>query len=469
MSSFSYDDYVSPFTWRYGSNQMRELWSEIHKRKLLRRVWYALARAQCEHGLVTSEQLDDLYNHIDDVNIERSLIIEKTIKHDLMAELNTYAEQCEVGGSVLHLGATSMDILDNADVLRIKSSLELIINGMVRLRDVLADKIDDWASITCIGFTHLQPAEPTTVGYRLAQYGQDILVDYDELVRVLESLRGKGFKGAVGTSASYLSLLDGDNEKVMDLERRAMDFLGINSFTVSTQTYPRKQDWFILNALSGLGATLYRFAFDIRILQSPLSGELSENFSKHQVGSSAMPFKSNPINSEKIDSLSRYLAALPRVAWDNASHSLLERTLDDSANRRILFPQAFLIVDELLNTIVELVEDLHISTEEIDSNMNMYKEHASIEPLLMALCKAGADRQEMHELLRTYIVGVNSNNFDESLEEIDLIDKLASDETLLHYVSSETIRQQLVSIENYVGLAPDSASIVAKKLRNYSS
>lgn len=469
MSSFSYDDYVSPFTWRYGSNQMRELWSEIHKRKLLRRVWYALARAQCEHGLVTSEQLDDLYNHIDDVNIERSLIIEKTIKHDLMAELNTYAEQCEVGGSVLHLGATSMDILDNADVLRIKSSLELIINGMVRLRDVLADKIDDWASITCIGFTHLQPAEPTTVGYRLAQYGQDILVDYDELVRVLESLRGKGFKGAVGTSASYLSLLDGDNEKVMDLERRAMDFLGINSFTVSTQTYPRKQDWFILNALSGLGATLYRFAFDIRILQSPLSGELSENFSKHQVGSSAMPFKSNPINSEKIDSLSRYLAALPRVAWDNASHSLLERTLDDSANRRILFPQAFLIVDELLNTIVELVEDLHISTEEIDSNMNMYKEHASIEPLLMALCKAGADRQEMHELLRTYIVDVNSNNFDESLEDIDLIDKLASDETLLHYVSSETIRQQLVSIENYVGLAPDSASIVAKKLRNYSS
>ncbi|HAJ05809.1 MAG TPA: adenylosuccinate lyase [Chloroflexi bacterium] len=469
MSSFSYDDYVSPFTWRYGSNQMRELWSEIHKRKLLRRVWYALARAQCEHGLVTSEQLDDLYNHIDDVNIERSLIIEKTIKHDLMAELNTYAEQCEVGGSVLHLGATSMDILDNADVLRIKSSLELIINGMVRLRDVLADKIDDWASITCIGFTHLQPAEPTTVGYRLAQYGQDLLVDYDELVRVLESLCGKGFKGAVGTSASYLSLLDGDNEKVMDLERRAMDFLGINSFTVSTQTYPRKQDWFILNALSGLGATLYRFAFDIRILQSPLSGELSENFSKHQVGSSAMPFKSNPINSEKIDSLSRYLAALPRVAWDNASHSLLERTLDDSANRRILFPQAFLIVDELLNTIVELVEDLHISTEEIDSNMNMYKEHASIEPLLMALCKAGADRQEMHELLRTYIVDVNSNNFDESLEDIDLIDKLASDETLLHYVSSETIRQQLVSIENYVGLAPDSASIVAKKLRNYSS
>ncbi len=469
MSSFSYEDYVSPFTWRYGSNQMRELWSEIHKRKLLRRVWYALARAQCEHGLVTSEQLDDLYNHIDDVNIERSLIIEKTIKHDLMAELNTYAEQCEVGGSVLHLGATSMDILDNADVLRIKSSLELIINGMVRLRDVLADKIDDWASITCIGFTHLQPAEPTTVGYRLAQYGQDLLVDYDELVRVLESLCGKGFKGAVGTSASYLSLLDGDNEKVMDLERRAMDFLGINSFTVSTQTYPRKQDWFILNALSGLGATLYRFAFDIRILQSPLSGELSENFSKHQVGSSAMPFKSNPINSEKIDSLSRYLAALPRVAWDNASHSLLERTLDDSANRRILFPQAFLIVDELLNTIVELVEDLHISTEEIDSNMNMYKEHASIEPLLMALCKAGADRQEMHELLRTYIVDVNSNNFDESLEDIDLIDKLASDETLLHYVSSETIRQQLVSIENYVGLAPDSASIVAKKLRNYSS
>ncbi|SVD58149.1 uncharacterized protein METZ01_LOCUS411003, partial [marine metagenome] len=273
----------------------------------------------------------------------------------------TYAEQCPVGGAVLHLGATSMDVLDNADVLRIKESLEHIQYKMNKLRDSLAELIEVWAATAAIGFTHLQPAEPTTIGYRLAQFGQDLLIDYAEILRVCNGIRGKGFKGAVGTAASYVELLDGDVLAAEDLERRAMQILNIDCFAVSTQTYPRKQDWLVLNSLAGLGATVYRFAFDVRLLQSPLIGEWSEDFGKNQVGSSAMPFKTNPINAEKIDSLGRYLAGLPRVAWDNAAHTLLERTLDDSANRRLLLPQAFLIADELLDTTIKLVAGLEIN------------------------------------------------------------------------------------------------------------
>ena len=228
MSTFSHDTFVSPLTWRYGSAEMRQLWSEIHKRQLLRKVWFALAKAQHEFGLVTAEQLNDLYENIGHVDIDRATEIEKDIKHDLMAELRTYAEQCQVGGSVLHLGATSMDVLDNADVLRIKESLELIQSKMNKLRDSLADLIEIWAATTAMGFTHLQPAEPTTIGYRLAQYGQDLLIDYAEILRVCESIRGKGFKGAVGSSASYVELLDGNVLSAEDLERRAMQILKID-------------------------------------------------------------------------------------------------------------------------------------------------------------------------------------------------------------------------------------------------
>ena len=465
MSTFSHDTFVSPLTWRYGSAEMRQLWSEIHKRQLLRKVWFALAKAQHEFGLVTAEQLNDLYENIDHVDIDRATEIEKDIKHDLMAELRTYAEQCQVGGSVLHLGATSMDVLDNADVLRIKESLELIQSKMNKLRDSLADLIEIWAATTAMGFTHLQPAEPTTIGYRLAQYGQDLLIDYAEILRVCESIRGKGFKGAVGSSASYVELLDGNVLSAEDLERRAMQILKINYFPVSTQTYPRKQDWFVLNSLAGLGATLYRFAFDVRILQSPLIGEWSEAFGKDQVGSSAMPFKTNPINAEKINSLGRYLAGLPRVAWDNAAHSLLERTLDDSANRRLLLPQAFLIADELLDTTIKLVAGLEINQSATSHNLDVFKNLAAIEPLLMALCKSGANRQDMHEILRDHVL--RSKDLGDTKTPNKLIEDLSSNQDLLQYLSAEEIRKKLQSVDKYVGFAPEHARSMALDLRNY--
>ena len=441
---------------------MRLLWSEVHKRRLLRRIWVALAHAQHEAGLVTAAQLDDLRAHADEVDIERATAIEDEIKHDIMAELRTFAEQCQCGGAVLHMGATSMDILDNADVLRIRASFELLSADMRGICGQLADLIDRWADTPAMGFTHLQPAEPTTVGYRLAQHGQDFLSDCSEISRVTAGLLGKGLKGAVGTSASFVALLAGTDTSAVDMEARVMQLLGLEAFPAATQTYPRKQDWFALNALAGLGGTLYRFAFDLRLLQSPLIGEWSEPFGEKQVGSSAMPFKRNPISAEKINSLARYLAGLPRVAWDNAGHSLLERTLDDSANRRLLLPQAFLIADELLRTATRLLGGLQVDETATAANMQTFGVFAAIEPLMMALCKAGADRQQIHTRIRDHAmqawetVRAGNPNF--------LSQALCSDEQLLRFLPADEIAAHLHSGE-HVGLAPQRARTIAQALR----
>jgi adenylosuccinate lyase len=284
---------------------------------------------------------------------------------------------------------------NNADALRVRESLDLLLSSLKQMLRSLAAQIEKYADLPTMAFTHLQPAEPTTVGYRLAQTAQDLLIDYAELTRVRKAIKGKGFKGAVGTAASYIELVE-SSAAYDDLETHIMAALDLEAFAVSTQTYPRKQDWLVLNALAGLGMTLHKFAFDLRVLQSPPIGEWSEPFGAKQVGSSAMPFKRNPVNAEKIDSLARYQAQLPRVAWDDAAHSLLERTLDDSANRRIILPEAFLCADELLITAQRLTAGLVINEAAIARNVAIYGPFAATERLLMAAVKAGADRQEMH-------------------------------------------------------------------------
>ena len=291
---YDHTTFLSPFTWRYGSPAMRTVWSQIHQRRLWRRVWLALAEAQSGFGLVSAEQVADVRAHVDEIDMATAEAIEADIHHDLMAELRTFAEQCPVGGGILHLGATSADIQDNAEALRLREALDLILSGLRETLATLAAQIETWADVVCMGYTHIQPAEPTTVGYRLAQYGQDLLVDWAELRRVRDQVRGKGMKGAVGTSASYAELLDGSGGSPADLEARVMTLLGLDAFPVATQTYPRKQDWLVVNALAGLAASLHKMMFDLRVLQSPLFGEWSEPFRSKQVGSSAMPFKRNP-------------------------------------------------------------------------------------------------------------------------------------------------------------------------------
>ena len=402
MDSFSHETYLSPLTWRYGSDEMRRIWSEAEKRRQLRRFWVALAEAQQEAGLVTAEQAAELRAHQDDIDIARATEIEREIRHDLMAEIRTFAEQCPVGGAIIHLGATSMDVLDNVDALRLRQALDLLLVRLQRTLSILAARIEAEAATPAMAFTHIQPAEPTTIGYRLAQYGQDLLADYVELSRARSMVRGKGLKGAVGTSASYTQLLEGNDWSARQLEERVMAKLGLDAFEAATQTYPRKQDWLVLNALAGVCGSLHKFAFDLRILQSPPFGEWSEPFGAKQVGSSAMPFKRNPIVAENIDSLTRLVAALPRIAWDNAALSLLERTLDDSANRRFMLPEAFLVTDEVLVRAERLMEGMQFWSQPIARNLRDYGVFSATERVLMVAVQAGGDRQEVHEVIREH-------------------------------------------------------------------
>jgi adenylosuccinate lyase len=454
-----YETYLSPFSWRYASPEMRRLWSEQTKRLLWRRIWVALASAQSEFGLVTREQVIELEAHAVQVNLERALQIEAEIHHDLMAEVRTFAEQCPQAGGIIHLGATSMDIEDNADALRLRQASDLVLARLAELLRGFAAQIQATAALPIMAFTHLQPAEPSTLGYRLAFYAQDLLADYRAIQAQRDLICGKGFKGAVGTAASYIELLGAQNYQ--RLEIRLSELLNLPFYPVATQTYPRRQEYHLLSSLAGLGGTLYKFAFDLRLLQSPTIGEWSEPFSEHQVGSSAMPFKRNPINAEKIDSLARALAAMPQVAWGNAAHSLLERTLDDSANRRTLLPEAFLIVDELLRTANRLINGLRIHTDTIRRNFDIYAPFAGTERLLMALVKAGADRQVMHEHLREHAMRAWGEV--QKGRPNPLIPALAADPVFQAFLPADQI-QSLLQVETYTGIAAPRALQMAEDI-----
>ncbi len=460
--TFGHDTFISPFTWRYGSAAMRHLWSEETKRRLLRRVWVALARAQHRVGLVSAAQLADLEAHADQIDIARAQEIEATIQHDLMAEIKVYAEQCPLGGPIIHLGATSMDILDNVEALRLRQALDLLLTGLQGCLRTLAAQIERYADLPVMAFTHLQPAEPTTLGYRLAQTGQDLLMDWQEMQRARQSIRGKGLRGAVGTAASYTHLLASTDSTAAELSAQVMAELGLAEFDVTTQTYPRKQDWLILNALAGLAGSFYKFAFDLRLLQSPPLGEWAEPFARGQVGSSAMPFKRNPINAEKINSLARMLAALPRVAWDNAAHSLLERTLDDSANRRVVLAEAFLAADEIIHTAQRLLQGLIINETAAVHTLAQYGLFAASERLLMEAVKAGGDRQALHEMLREH--SLESWAAVQRGEANPLGARLLAD-TRLQALLPPDMMQSLLDPADYLGDAPARARALAVKIR----
>lgn len=460
--SFGHDTYISSYTWRYGSEAMRRVWSLNEQRRIWRRIWIALAEAQREAGLVRAEQVDDLRAHAEDIDIARALEIEAEIHHDLMAEVRTFAEQCPVGGGIIHLGATSMDIEDNADALRLREALDLILTAVRGLLATLADKIEAEADHVCMAFTHLQPAEPTTIGYRFANYAQDLLADTRDLTRIRADLRGKGLKGAVGTAASYAELLQGTMMTPADLEARVMGALGLGSYTIAHQTYPRRQDWAVVNGLAGVAMAGYRLAFDIRLLQSPPFGEWAEPFGAKQVGSSAMPFKRNPINAENIDSLARYVATLPRVAWDNAAHHLLERTLDDSGNRRTVLPEAFLATDEILKRLTRIVTHLRIDTRAVEHNLKTYGTFAATERVLMEAARQGGDRQELHEVIREHsLVAWDALK---AGKENPLAETLSSDARITRYMAPDKVRE-LLDASGHVGDAPERARRMASEIR----
>ena len=460
---YNHNSYVSPLSWRYGSSEMKEIFSEVHKRKLLRRVWIALARAQEKAGIVTREQVEELEAHKDDIDIEKATEIENVIHHDLMAEIKTYASQCPKAGGVIHLGATSMDALDNADAVRFLEALELTEKRLDDLLDAISEKAEEYKNVPTMAFTHIQPAEITTIGYRLSQTIQDLLDDREQLVFVKKSIRGKGMKGAVGTAASYKELLSESGISSIEMENMVMDELGIKAYDAATQIYSRKQDLRIIEALSSIACTLHKFSLDFRILQSPPIGEFSKPFGKMQVGSSAMPFKRNPINSEKIDSLSRIVENAYQSAWNNAATTVLERSLDDSANRRIFIPESFIALDEILITETKVVRGMSIHSTATSRLMSSYGVFASTERVLMELGKKGADRQKMHEVIR-----------EESLKawvsvqegkENPLKKALMENEEILSYLSKEEIEKYL-DASGYTGDAEKRTEMVLERAKN---
>jgi adenylosuccinate lyase len=453
MKNFDFSTFLSPLTWRYGSLEMRKVFSEKHKYELWRKIWVALAEAQSDAGLVSKEELADLKKNEKNIDIEKIFALEKDTKHDVVAAIKEFASQAKTGGGKVHLGATSMDIVDNADMVRIQEALNLIEKKLLKVLKLFSIKIDQYADFPCLGYTHLQPAEPTTVGYRLAFYAQDLLLAYESIQFTKKTIKGKGLKGAVGTSASYEP----------GLESKVMKKLGIEAALVTGQVYPRLYDYLVLNSLTMVTSALSKFAGDLRILQSPLYGEWSEPFGDKQVGSSAMPFKKNPINSENICSLARLVATLPQVAAQNASLSYLERTLDDSANKRLIIPEGFILTDQILMTAEKIITNLVVNKEKIAFNLNQYASFAASEGIILAAVKGGANRQAIHEALRnismTAWAEIQKGNAN------PMVNLLMKDKLIGRYLNPAQL-EKLLSVKTHIGDAPERARLLVKKIKS---
>ncbi len=455
-----YRTYASPFSWRYGRAELRTLFSEEERRKLWRAVWVALAQAQAREGLVSPAELADLQAHAHEIDIEAALAIEREIHHDLMAEIRVFASQAKIGGGKLHLGATSMDIEDTVETYRLRLALSEVGANLDALLQSFAGKVRQYADLVCMGFTHLQPAEPTTLGYRLAVYAQDLFIDDTNLRFVFEQLTTKGLRGAVGTAASYEHLLDHRGTSAA-LETFVLERFGLQARDVSTQTYPRKLDYLLLSGLAGLGASLSKFAADMRILSSPEFGEVAEPFGFAQVGSSAMPFKRNPILSERIDSLARLLPAYADVAWQNAATNYLERTLDDSANRRTILPEALLCAHEIVSLARRVIDGLRVDERRIAQNLRTYGPFAGTEAVMMEAARAGGDRQELHQRIRD--AAMQAWDALARGEDNPLAQTLAGDTALTALVDPAEIRR-LLDPGKHVGTAPQRARVLADRI-----
>jgi adenylosuccinate lyase len=440
---------------------MRSLFSERERRRLWRAVWVALAESQERSGLITRAELDDIRAHADDIDVEAALAFEHEIGHDLMAEIRVFASQAKLGGGKLHLGATSMDIEDTVETFRMRRALAMLGVSIHALLRAFAVKIMRYADLTCMAHTHLQPAEPTTVGYRLAVYAQDLLIDEVQLRAAYSQLTAKGIRGATGTSASYTQLLRGTGRTAREQEEEVLAAFDLQARDVSTQTYPRKLDYLVLSALAGAGASLSKFAADVRILSSSGFGEIFEPFGAKQVGSSAMPFKRNPVLSERIGSLARLLPGFAGVAWQNAATNYLERTLDDSANRRTLLPEAFLCVDEMLTLARKVVEGLRVDERRIAQNVRQYGPFAGSEAVLMEVVKSGGDRQKIHEAIRDMAMSAYETIADGG--ENPLAALLSQDERLTALLDPASITS-LLDPSTYVGDAPERARALAARI-----
>jgi len=418
--------YISPFSTRYASDEMQFVFSEDNKFRTWRRLWIALARAEQKQGLpITDEQIAELEAHRDDINYEDAQRRERETRHDVMSHVYAYGLQCPKAAGILHLGATSCYVGDNTDVVIMKQGLDIVRKKLLTVMSLLSDFADKYKNLPCLAYTHLQPAQLTTVGKRATLWLNELYMDYEELEHRLSTLALLGSKGTTGTQASFVELLGGDSRKIQQIEQDIAAEMGISRVVpVSGQTYSRKMDYMVVSTLSGIAQSASKFSYDMRLLQS--FKEMEEPFAASQIGSSAMPYKRNPMRSERISALSRYVMVDTLNAAITTATQWFERTLDDSANRRIAVSEAFLGVDAILNVMMNVCDGLVVYEKVIRARVMNELPFMATENIMMDTVKKGGDRQELHEKLRVHSQAAGRVVKEEGGQN-DLIDRIAAD------------------------------------------
>lgn len=444
------DTYESPLSSRYADKEMKYIFSPDKKFRTWRKLWIALAEAEHELGLdITQEQIDELKANAQDINYEVAEEREKLVRHDVMSHVYAYGVQCPKAKGIIHLGATSCYVGDNTDVIIMTEALKIVEKKLVSTIRLLSDFAEKYKELPTLAFTHFQPAQPTTVGKRATLWIQDLLMDLEDVRYVLGSMKLLGCKGTTGTQASFLELFDGDHEKCKKLDRLIAEKMGYSDcFAVSGQTYSRKLDSRVLNVLAGIAQSASKFSNDIRLLQH--LKEVEEPFEKNQIGSSAMAYKRNPMRSERMASLARYVMADVLNPYITAATQWFERTLDDSANKRLSIPEAFLAVDAILNLYMNVSNGLVVYDKVITAHLKRELPFMATENIMMDAVKRGGDRQELHEKIREHSMAA-SQVIKRDGGENDLLERIAGDPAF--GVTLEELEALLLP-EKYVGRAP---------------
>lgn len=455
------DVYVSPLVERFATAPMKALWSAQKKFSTWRRCWIALAEAEQELGLdISDAQIQAMRDHIEDIDFDKAAAYEKQTRHDVMAHIHAFGDVAPGARPIIHLGATSCYVGDNTDLILMREGLELLLDKTAATLRRLQIFAEQYKELATLGYTHYQPAQLVTVGKRACLWAQDLLLDGLELEHVLGRMRCRGVKGATGTQASFMALFDGDADKVRALDKRVAEKLGFDSsLIICGQTYTRKMDTQILNVLAGIGESAHKFGSDMRLLQN--LKEVEEPFESSQVGSSAMPYKRNPMRCERICALSRFLMVSPLHSSMTTAVQWFERTLDDSAIRRLSVPEAFLAADAILNLYLNVMENPRVYPKVIEKHLRAELPFMASENILMACVQRGGDRQELHEVIRAHAQEAGRRVKEEGADN-DLLDRLAADPAIV--LSREEI-EAVLDVRQFVGRAPQQVEdFISKEL-----
>lgn len=446
--------YQNPLTGRYASREMSFNWSPQKKHATWRRLWLALAQSEKDLGLnISDEQIRQMAAHLDDIDFDAVSAKEKELRHDVMSHIHVFGTQCPDAMPIIHLGATSCFVTDNTELIQLRDGMKIVRAKLLQLLKIMAEFVAEYKNMPTLGFTHYQPAQLTTLGKRFTLYMQDLLFDFEHLQTEIEKLPFRSVKGTTGTQASFMSLFNNDSEKVKKLEKAVAEKMGFEKIiAVSGQTYTRKIDFNIMSVLSGIAQSAYKMAGDIRLLAN--LREIEEPFGKSQIGSSAMAYKRNPMRSERVCSLARYVMSLPANAANTQAAQWFERTLDDSANRRITLPEAFLATDVILSLLININTGLQVWPNVIARRVAAELPFMATENIMMAAVKAGGDRQELHEAIREHSMEA-ARRIKEEGGDNDLLDRLKAD---AHFAKIADKIDDLVNPMEFVGRAPEQVT-----------